>query len=125
MNKGERHGLSPLARRDDEPVFDEPWQAQALAVANSLVAQGLFSARDWSEALGAALRRAAADRAPDNSATYYEAVLAALEDLTNAGGAVTKEAMAARQEAWRQAYLKTPHGQPVALSGDATGRPSD
>ncbi len=115
MSPGERDNLSPLARRDDEPVFDEPWQAQVLAVANSAVAQGLFSANDWSEGLGAALRRAAADGAPDNSATYYQAVLATLEHLISAAGATTGEAMAVRREAWRQAYLKTPHGKPVTL----------
>lgn len=115
MSAGEGCELSPLARRDDEPVFDEPWQAQVLALANSLVVQGMFSAKDWSEGLGAALARAAAVGAEDTSATYYEAVLATLEHLTSADGAITAEAMSSRKEAWRQAYLNTPHGKPVVL----------
>ncbi len=115
MTASEQDHLGPLARRDGEPVFDEPWQAQVLGVASSLVDRGLFSARVWSETLGATLRQAAADGAPDNSTTYYEAVLATLEQLTAAGGAVSAETMAERREAWRQAYLRTPHGKPVLL----------
>ncbi|MHA1566768.1 MAG: nitrile hydratase accessory protein [Alphaproteobacteria bacterium] len=115
MSAPDQDPLGPLARRDDEPVFDEPWQAQVLGVAYSLVDRGLFSAQDWSEALGARLRHAASDGAADNAATYYGAVLATLEALTAAEGTVTGSDMAARREAWRRAYLRTPHGKPVLL----------
>ena len=115
MTASDQDRLGPLARRDGEPAFDEPWQAQVLGVAFSLVERGLFSARVWSDSLGATLRQAAADGAPDNSTTYYDAALATLEQLTAADGAVTAEAMADRREAWRQAYLRTPHGKPVLL----------
>ena len=82
-------GLRPLARRDNEPVFDHSWQAQVLALADTLTEQGLFSPGDWSATLGEELRRAKAAGAPD-----------------------TPE----RIEAWRRAYENTPHGQPVELS---------
>ena len=108
-------GLGPLARRDGEPVFDEPWQAQVLGLAFSLVENGLFSNQQWSQALGAALRAAAEQGAPDDTATYYGAALATLEKLTAAGGTLTPDAIADRRDAWRQAYLGTPHGQPVEL----------
>ncbi len=49
--------LSPLARHDDAPVFDEPWQAQTLALAFNLIDRGQFSASQWSETLGAELKR--------------------------------------------------------------------
>ncbi len=115
MSAPEEDRLGPLARRDGEPVFDEPWQAQVLGLAFSLVDKGLINAGEWSETLGATLRAAADDGAPDNAATYYDAVLATLEKLTAATGALTADAMADRREAWRQAYLDTPHGQPVEL----------
>ena len=67
------------------------------------------------ETLGANLRAAAGQGAPDTTATYYDAVLATLEHLTTATGALTPDAMAARRDAWRQAYLDTPHGRPVEL----------
>ena len=51
----------PLAGVDGEPVFTDPWQAQALALADTLVKNGMFSATEWSEALGQSLRDAQAE----------------------------------------------------------------
>ena len=116
MSAPEPSPVAPLARRDGEPTFDEPWQAQALALAVALCERGVFSAAAWSEALGAELRRAEAQGAPDDHNTYYAAVLAALEQLLAAAGGITPETLAARTEGWRRAYLSTPHGQPVALA---------
>ncbi len=106
---------APLADRDGEPVFDEPWQAQLLGLASVLMEQGLFTNKQWSQTLGASLRSAAGAGAPDTAATYYDAVLATLEALTTASGALTETAIADRRTAWRQAYLDTPHGKPVEL----------
>jgi nitrile hydratase accessory protein len=114
----EREPLGPLARRDGEPVFDEPWQAQALAAAHALVEGGQFTRQAWSEALGAELRRAEDADAPDTAETYYQAVVAALERLVTESGAASPETLAERREAWRQAYFDTPHGQPVVLARD-------
>ena len=58
MSESDPNALGPLARRDDEPVFDEPWQAQALALAFNLIEQGVFSKSQWSDALGAELESA-------------------------------------------------------------------
>ncbi len=44
--------LGPLKRRDDEPVFDEPWQAQALGMADMLVTARVVSADAWATAPG-------------------------------------------------------------------------
>ena len=101
------------------PVFEEPWQAQVLAMADSLVQAGRISAKDWAEALGAELARAEAAGAPDTSATYYEAALTALEHLTTAGTPITAEDLATRKAEWTRAYKATPHGQPVTLASAA------
>ncbi len=45
MNLPDVEGLKPLKRADAEPVFDELWQAQVLAMADNLVRQGKFSAQ--------------------------------------------------------------------------------
>jgi nitrile hydratase accessory protein len=111
--------IAPLARRDGEPTFDEPWQAQVLALAFALADRGLFSGTEWSKALGAELRQAAARGAPDNQETYYAAALAALERLLAADGGITANALSRRTEEWRRAYLHTPHGQPVELAAGA------
>ena len=103
------------------PVFAEPWHAEVLALAFALVERGTFSPAAWSEALGAELRRAQARGEPDDQETYYAAALAALEHLVASSGSLTAGALSARVEAWRRAYLATPHGRPVELA--AAGDP--
>ena len=116
MSEADPHALGPLARRDDEPVFDEPWQAQALALAFNLMDQGVFSNVEWSDALGAELKGAAARGDRDDAQSYYRSVLAALEGLLAGDGRVATSDLGLRTEAWRRAYLNTPHGQPVKLT---------
>lgn len=106
--------LAPLARRDGDPVFEEAWQAQALAMADCMVKAGAFSAGDWAGALGKAVR--AQD---DTTAGYYRAVLAALESLLDTGGAVPAPEVTQRRNEWARAYEATPHGQPVELETTA------
>ena len=115
MKAPEAGEIAPRDPDEEQPVFDEPWQAQVLALAYGLAERDVFSPAQWSEALGAALRRAEADGEPDDQQTYYEAALAALEQLVAAKGSVTGPALAGRIEQWRRAYLNTPHGKPVEL----------
>jgi nitrile hydratase accessory protein len=113
--------LGPLKRRDDEPVFDEPWQAQALSMADLLVTAGVISADAWAKALGAEIRAGASAGLADDAETYYRAVLAALQSLLYEVGATSREEVDVRADAWRRAYLNTPHGKPVELG--ASGPP--
>lgn len=106
----------PLARLDGDPVFDEPWQAQALGLAFTLAERGVFSPAQWSETLGARHRQILEQGAPDNAQTYYEAVVVALESLICGEGALSTDLLDDRTQAWRRAYLNTPHGEPVLLS---------
>lgn len=118
MSASDAARIAPLAAPDGEPTFAEPWQAQVLALAFALSERGVVSPGEWSEALGAELRRAAARGDPDDPGTYYAAALAALEGRVAAAG-ITAGALSLRTEAWRRAYLQTPHGQPVALRAGA------
>jgi nitrile hydratase accessory protein len=99
----------------DGPVFDEPWQAQAMALADSLVGEGLIEPAVWSQTLGAALRAAEARGEPDDRETYYRAVLAAVEDVLAAADYASSQEVGRKTEDWRNAYTSTPHGQPVVL----------
>lgn len=95
-------------------MFAEPWQAQAFALAIKLSEQGYFTWNEWSAALSNEL--AAASRGePGDGSRYYHHWLAALERLVTAKGLVDSAALLARKEAWVEAYLRTPHGMPVAL----------
>ena len=114
--------LDPLKRRDDEPTFDEPWQAQVLGMADMLVTAGVISADAWARTLGAELGKSSASGAEDNVEAYYRAVLAALQILLYELGATSREEVDIRQDEWRRAYLNTPHGQPVSLEPSALGK---
>ena len=107
------HPDDPLAPRS--PAFDEPWHAQALALADSMVQAGHFSAPQWSEALGAALREANTDGAPDTDETYYSAVLNAVERLAASHTPLSPQNLSDRKSEWIAAYRRTPHGRPVVL----------
>jgi nitrile hydratase accessory protein len=107
--------LAPLAATDGEPAFDQPWQAQVLAIADTLVQSGMFSASTWSDALGAELKKAIEGGEADNQETYYRCVLQTLETLVAANSEIDREAMRGKRDDWEQAYLSTPHGQPVEL----------
>ncbi len=96
-------------------VFDEPWQAQALALADGLVQQGHVPAPVWAEALGAALRDLESAGQPDTLDTYYKGVVAALEVVFENHTDVSGDMIADRRADWEEAYLNTPHGQPVML----------
>jgi nitrile hydratase accessory protein len=105
-------GFPALPRDDEGPVFKEPWEAHAFALAVRLSEEGWFTWHEWSEFLsqeiGSASERADTD--------YYQNWLAALERLCIKKGLVNGPEMLRRTEQWRRAYLNTPHGQPVELS---------
>jgi nitrile hydratase accessory protein len=112
----ERFAALPRIPRDTGgPVFAEPWQAQAFAMAVKLSEQGHFTWKEWAATLAAELKAAADRGEPDDGSRYYEYWLAALERLVTAKGLSDPVALLARKEAWADAYRHTPHGKPVKL----------
>jgi nitrile hydratase accessory protein len=111
----------PTERASESPVFNEPWEAEALALAISLQDAGQFTAVEWSEALGAEIGAAQARGDPDDGTTYYRHVLAALECLVREKGLASRGALLQRRRDWEAAYRATPHGRPVTLATPADG----
>jgi nitrile hydratase accessory protein len=107
--------LPRLPRDEGGPVFAEPWQAQAFALAVKLSEQGHYTWKEWAAALADELQAAARRGEPDDGSRYYEHWLAALERLVTAKGLADSTALLTRKEAWADAYRNTPHGQPVEL----------
>lgn len=107
--------LPRLPRDEGGPVFAEPWQAQAFALAVKLSEQGYFSWKEWAAALAEELKAAADRGEPDDGSHYYEHWLATLERLVTERGLSDRGALAARKQAWADAYRHTPHGKPVEL----------
>jgi len=108
--------LPPLPRDAEGPVFAEPWQAQAFALAVKLYEQGHFTWKEWAAALAEELKSATDRGEPDDGSHYYEHWLATLERLISAKGLSDPATMLARKEAWADAYRHTPHGKAVELA---------
>jgi nitrile hydratase accessory protein len=98
------------------PVFREPWEAQAFAMALTLHERGVFTWPEWAEALAAEIKRAQAAGDPDTGETYYQHWLATLERLVAAKGVTTTETLHRYRDAWDRAADRTPHGAPIVLS---------
>jgi nitrile hydratase accessory protein len=109
--------VAPLPRDvDGEPVFTQPWQANAFAMTLTLYERGVFSWPEWAATLGAEIERAQATGDPDDRSTYCQQWSAAIERLT-----VEKLSTAEldnRRAAWDRAAHTTPHGQPIVLPND-------
>jgi len=108
--------LPRLPRDDGGPVFAEPWQAEAFALAVRLSAQGHFTWKEWATALADELKADAQPDRADDGSRYYHCWLTALERLVVAKRLTDAPALLARKEAWADAYRHTPHGEPVELA---------
>jgi nitrile hydratase accessory protein len=107
--------LPQLPRDAGGPVFAEPWQAQAFALAVKLSEQGHFTWKEWAAALADELKAAVERGEPDDGTNYYRHWLATLERLATAKGLTDPAALLNRKEAWADAYRHTSHGKPVEL----------
>ena len=109
-------GALPALPRDEEgPVFKAPWEAQAFAMTLTLHQRGVFTWREWADALAAELAAVAARGDPDDGSRYYQHWLAALEKLVARKQLVPDAELARRIDEWDAAARATPHGKPVEL----------
>ena len=107
-----------LPRDEQGPVFREPWEAQAFAMALALQQRGLFTWSEWAAALGEEIKRAQRAGDPDTGETYYRHWLATLERLVTEKGVASEETLGRYREAWDRAADRTPHGAPIELEPD-------
>jgi nitrile hydratase accessory protein len=110
-----------IPRDNDGPVFREPWEAQAFAMALALHQRGLFTWNEWAAALAAEIKRAQANGDPDTGETYYRHWLATLENLVAEKGVASPETLLRYHDAWDHAADRTPHGQPIELTAEDFG----
>ena len=108
--------LPALPRDEGGPVFAEPWQAQAFALAVKLSEAGMFTWKQWAAALATELKAAAERGEPDDGSKYYHHWQAALERLVLEKGLLESSELGRRKGEWAEAYRHTPHGKPVELS---------
>jgi nitrile hydratase accessory protein len=108
--------LPQLPRNAEGPVFAEPWQASAFALAVSLSRQGHFTWKEWAAALAQELKASAARGEVADGSLYYHCWLTTLERLVVAKGLSDPAALLRCKDAWADAYRHTPHGKPVELA---------
>lgn len=99
----------------DGPVFREPWEAHAFAMALTLYERGLFTWSEWAAALAEEIARAQAAGDPDTGDTYYLHWLATLERLVAEKGVTSSNTLNRYRDAWDHAADRTPHGKPIEL----------
>jgi nitrile hydratase accessory protein len=104
-----------IPRDADGPVFREPWEAQAFAMALALHARGLFTWSEWAASLANEIKRAQGLGDPDTGETYYRHWLANLETLIATKGVASTDIQHHYRDAWDHAADRTPHGQPIEL----------
>jgi nitrile hydratase accessory protein len=107
--------LPSIPRDQDGPVFREPWEAQAFAMALALHARGLFTWTEWAVALAEEIKCAQGSGDADTGETYYRHWLATLEKLVAAKGVATSDTLHRYRDAWDHAADRTPHGSPIEL----------
>jgi nitrile hydratase accessory protein len=110
-----------IPRDDQGPVFREPWEAQAFAMAVRLHERGLFTWPEWAATLAEEIKRAQAEGDPDTGETYYRHWLRALERLVATKGVASPEMLHRYRDAWDRAADRTPHGLPIVLRPEDFG----
>jgi nitrile hydratase accessory protein len=101
----------------DEPVFAEPWEARAFAMAVSLHERGLYTWSEWADALASRITASPAHADPDVGDTYYQHWLDALEDLLARKGIGSAET-ARWRAAWQLAANRTAHCAQIDLQAE-------
>jgi len=107
-----------IPRDEKGPVFREPWQAQAFAMALHLHDRGYFTWPEWAAMLGEEIKKAQAAGDPDLGDTYYHHWLATLERMMSEKGLTDARTLARTRDAWERACERTPHGTPIELRTD-------
>ena len=114
--------IPDIPRDAEGPVFREPWEAHAFAMALALSEHGLFTWDEWAAALGEEIKRAQAGGDPDTGETYYRHGLAALERMVATKGVADPGALARTRDAWHHAADRTAHGQSIELTPEDFAR---
>lgn len=105
-----------LPRDEEGPVFDKPWQAKAFSLIVHLHRAGLFPWAEWVQTFSKEINAAPAQPGESANDAYYRQWTAAMENMMTALNLTVPDEISRRTQEWRQAYLNTPHGQPIVLA---------
>jgi len=88
-----------IPRDEGGPVFKAPWEALAFGLVVKLHERGVFSWKEWADALAAVIREAGAAGDPDRGGTYYLHWVKALERVVIGRGLADETLLAALADA--------------------------
>lgn len=97
MEAEELKELGDIPADNEGPVFAEPWQAQAFALAVQMQREGLFTWSEWGDLMGESIEAARADGDPDLGNTYYLHWLATLEKISSDKGLCSEDSLLKRK----------------------------
>ncbi len=101
------------ALQAEHKPFSKPWHGQLFALTVALNEADIFKWAAFSAMLGAELKRQTHHH--DDSDSYYQCWFSALISLLESQKLVTPELLSEMTSRWEDAYLNTPHGQPITL----------
>jgi nitrile hydratase accessory protein len=119
MNPNELPSVPPLPEGIGEPVFNEPWEASAFAIAVSLNQAGLFTWNEWVECLSNEIKEAETAHHESGEGHYYHTWFAALEKLIVAKKVLDKKSIDSKQLYLRENPVPHDHDakrEPVAIA---------
>ncbi|WP_337020990.1 nitrile hydratase accessory protein [Pantoea anthophila] len=118
MNNAMQHDYAAvgLPRDEEGPVFDKPWQAKAFSLIVHLHQAGLFRWAEWVQIFSKEIKAAPAQPGESVNDAYYRQWTAAMENMMTTLNLAVPDDISQRTQEWRQAYLNTPHGQPIVLA---------
>ena len=100
---------------EGDPVFPEPWAAEAFAMTVHLHQRGLFTWSEWAQTLSAELHQPG--RAIDGS-DYFDCWVAALSQILASKGVASAARCQLRCSDRIVSPSATPHGRPIELAND-------
>ena len=113
----------PRAAAGEDPAFEEPWHAQLFAITHAMASNGRFDWTDWADHFSAALKAADESGSPKDGSAYYDIWLGAFEAFLISRGMADASGLAGLKQGWTDAYLSTPHGEPVELNNVTVEQP--
>lgn len=100
--------LPKIALVNNEPVFNEPWEARAFAMTVNLHQKSVFEWQEWATFLSDEIHSG-------EVRSYYQHWLVALEKIVAVKKLASKSDLSTRKQAWHEAADRTPHGEPILL----------
>ena len=99
--------------QDPQVPFEAPWHGQVFALAVALNEAGHFDWPEWAKMFSATLKSAGLGKPLNGSDDYYGVWVSTLEEMLLQKGMAETSGLTDMKTLWTEAFLRTPHGQPV------------